>query len=108
MRVHLDFGPQQFQVNFSLGVVGGVCCRISGHGYANSTRNTFQGLVFSKGFHGHSECVYVKSGSNIVGGVDFDVFYDKCGTKVRGLLIDSSSSVLIELEWLEYVKMSAL
>lgn len=42
----------------------------------------FQGLVFSKGYHGHSECVYVKSGSNIIGGVDFDVFYDKCGTKV--------------------------
>ncbi|XP_022668164.1 uncharacterized protein LOC111253268 [Varroa destructor] len=52
MRVHLDFGPQPFR-----------------------------GLVFSKGHHGHPECVYVKPGSNIIGGVDFDVFYDKCGTK---------------------------
>ncbi|OQR71679.1 hypothetical protein BIW11_10857 [Tropilaelaps mercedesae] len=52
MRVHLDFGPQ-----------------------------AFRGLVFSKGHHGHPECVYVKPGSNIVGGIDFDVFYDKCGTK---------------------------
>ncbi|XP_028968816.1 uncharacterized protein LOC100903585 [Galendromus occidentalis] len=52
MRVHLDFGPQ-----------------------------AFQGLVFSKGYHGHPDCVYIKSGSSIIGGVDFDVFYDKCGTK---------------------------
>lgn len=40
----------------------------------------FSGIVFSKGHHGQRDCVYVQPGSGL-STVQFDVFYDKCGTK---------------------------